>query len=115
MLLAFALARRRAFGGSLFAVALRMYGALSDDCGRVELGWSLEPDESGGETFTISWRERGGPAVTAPSRAGFGSTVICQVAKESLGAKVELNYASTGLVWRLQCPAREIMASVSFV
>ncbi len=85
------------------------YGALSNDSGRVEVEWSLEPEEGGGETFVISWRERGGPVVTAPSRAGFGSTVLCRVAKESLDAQVELNYASTGLFWRLQCPAGEVM------
>ncbi len=83
------------------------YGALSDGCGRVEVNWSLERGKDGGKTFAISWRERGGPPVAAPVRAGFGSTVLCQVAKESLDAKVELDYASTGLVWRLQCPAGE--------
>ncbi len=57
----------------------------------------------------INWRERGGPAVTAPAKAGFGSTVLCQVAKESLDAQVELNYASAGVTWRLQCPAGEVM------
>ncbi len=57
----------------------------------------------------INWRERGGPAVTAPAQAGFGSTVLCQVAKESLDAQVELNYASAGVTWRLQCPAGEVM------
>ena len=85
------------------------YGALSDDRGRVEVSWSLEPEEGGGETFVISWRERGGPAVRAPARTGFGSTVLRRVAKESLDAQVELDYASTGLVWRLQCPAREVV------
>ncbi len=86
------------------------YGALSDGCGRVEVVWRLERGKDG-ETFVISWRERGGPPVTAPVRAGFGSTVLCQVAKESLEAKVELNYASTGLVWRLQCRAGEVIDS----
>ncbi len=85
------------------------YGALSDGCGGVEVDWSLECGKDGGDTFAIGWRERGGPAVTAPVQAGFGSTVLCQVAKESLDAKVELNYASTGLVWRLQCPAAEVI------
>ncbi|MGA7327323.1 MAG: HWE histidine kinase domain-containing protein, partial [Rhodomicrobium sp.] len=85
------------------------YGALSDDSGCVEVSWSLEPKEGGAKTFVISWRERGGPAVTAPSQAGFGSIVLCRVAKESLDAQVELDYASTGLVWRLQCPVAEVM------
>ncbi|MGA7328649.1 MAG: MASE1 domain-containing protein [Rhodomicrobium sp.] len=85
------------------------YGALSNGGGHVDVGWSLEPGESGAEIFVISCRERGGPAVTPPARSGYGSTVLCKVAKESLDAKVELNYASTGLVWRLQCAARRVI------
>lgn len=85
------------------------YGALSNDGGRVELVWSLEPREGGGETFTITWREFGGPAVKAPARGGFGTTVLCRVARESLDAQVELNFAPTGLVWRMRCPAAEVV------
>ncbi|MGB8737271.1 MAG: HWE histidine kinase domain-containing protein [Rhodomicrobium sp.] len=85
------------------------YGALSDGCGRVEVDWSLERGGGRGAIFVISWRERGGPPVVAPVRAGFGSIVLCQVAKESLDAKVELNYASTGLVWQLRCPVAEVI------
>ncbi len=85
------------------------YGALSDSRGRVEVSWSLEQGKDGGKTFVISWRERGGPPVVAPVQAGFGSTVLCQVAKESHDGEVELNYASTGLVWRLKCPAAQVI------
>ncbi len=90
------------------------YGSLSDSSGRIELSWSLEPGEGGAETFVISWRERGGPDVMAPARRGFGSTVLCRVAKESLDAQVELDYPSTGLVWRLQCAAGEVMETGRF-
>ncbi len=85
------------------------YGALSDSSGRVEVCWSLEPRDGGGETFVIRWRERGGPSVRVPATAGFGSTVLCRVANESLGAQVELDYACTGVVWRLRCPAGEVI------
>ena len=84
------------------------YGALSDCSGRVEVCWRLESGGDVGGTFAISWRERGGPFVRAPVSSGFGSTVLCRVAKESLDAQVELDYASTGLVWRLRCPAVEV-------
>jgi two-component sensor histidine kinase len=91
------------------ATNARKYGALSNDSGRVDIGWSLEPGEDGEKTFVITWRESGGPAVAVPTRAGFGSAVLCQVAKESFGAEVELKYAATGVVWRLQCAAREVL------
>jgi two-component sensor histidine kinase len=85
------------------------YGALSNDCGRVEVSWSLAPEEDGGEAFVITWRESGGPAVRVPSRAGFGSTVLGRVSQDSLEAQVELDYAATGFVWRLRCPAKKAL------
>jgi hypothetical protein len=80
----------------------------TDGSGRVEVCWRLEPGYDGGGPFVISWRERGGPFVRVPASTGFGSTVLRRAAKESLDAQVELDYASTGLVWRLQCPAGKV-------
>jgi PAS domain S-box-containing protein len=85
------------------------YGALSGDGGRIEVDWGLEPGKDGEEIFVISWHERGGPRVSPPARTGFGSTVLRHVARESLDAEVKLDYASTGLVWQLKCPAGEVM------
>jgi len=85
------------------------YGALANDTGQVELHWDVKPGNGGGETFVMSWRERGGPVVTVPSRAGFGSTILSWVAKKSFDTQVELIYAPTGLLWRLQCAAKEII------
>ena len=85
------------------------YGALSVAEGRVAIGWGVEGDGAGGETFTISWREQGGPPVAPPSREGFGSTVIGALAESSLDAKVELDFLKTGLSWRLHCPAAGVI------
>jgi len=88
------------------------YGTLSIDTGRIEVSWSLEPGDAAGESFVMSWRESGGSVlVTSPARRGFGWTVLCQVAKESLDAEVKLDFASSGLVWRLQCPSAEVMGT----
>jgi PAS domain S-box-containing protein len=80
------------------------YGALSDESGRVDLGWKTVQSAEGEEVFVIEWIERGGPPAAAPSSRGFGSTVICRLAERSLDANVELHFPSTGLTWRLQCP-----------
>jgi hypothetical protein len=40
-----------------------------------------------------------------PQRRGFGSTVVGLRAKLSVGGEVELDYAPSGVVWRLFCPA----------
>jgi len=76
------------------------YGALSTDAGRVDVGWRL-----GGDIFAMSWTERDGPPVRRPERRGFGSTVIDSMAKRAVSGEVELDYAQSGLEWRLTCPA----------
>jgi PAS domain S-box-containing protein len=76
------------------------YGALSSDTGRVDISWGAH-----GETFTMSWTERDGPPVSAPQRRGFGSIVMKKMAERSVGGAVDLDYAPSGLTWRLTCPA----------
>jgi two-component sensor histidine kinase len=76
------------------------YGALSKDTGRLEIGWWTK-----GETFTISWTEREGPPVSAPERRGFGTVVMQEMAERSVDGKVDLEYAPSGVTWRLTCPA----------
>ena len=78
------------------------YGALSNDAGRLEVGWGLACAGGGEETFAMSWREKGGPPVAAPAKRGFGWTVISRLAMESLDAKVDLEFAPEGLSWRLR-------------
>jgi hypothetical protein len=53
----------------------------------------------------MSWTENEGPPVVAPTRCGFGSTVINTMAKHSLGGEVAIYYARSGLMWQLTCPA----------
>ncbi len=76
------------------------YGVLSTDAGRLEIGWGTE-----GETFTMSWTERDGPPVSPPQRRGFGGVVMKQMAEHSVDGRVELDYAPSGVTWRLTCPA----------
>jgi PAS domain S-box-containing protein len=82
------------------------YGALSTHGGRVEICW-----EASDETFTMSWTEREGPPVSAPKRRGFGTTVVERMAVRSLGGAVDLDYAPSGLTWRLTCPAGNVLDS----
>jgi two-component sensor histidine kinase len=75
------------------------YGALSTDVGRVDISWRTAND-----TFTMSWTELGGPPAAPPKRRGFGTVVMKAMAERSIGGKVELDYAPSGLTWRLTCP-----------
>ena len=84
------------------------HGALSNEVGSVEIAWQVNnqvPDN----LFTISWMERGGPPVVAPTSRGYGSTVIKSMAELNLDGEVQLHFASTGLNWRLACPATKIL------
>jgi two-component sensor histidine kinase len=46
-----------------------------------------------------------GSPVSPPERCGFGSTVVDVMAKRTVDGEVELDYAPSGLTWRLTCPA----------
>jgi PAS domain S-box-containing protein len=76
------------------------YGALSADRGRVHISWRTD-----GDTFTMSWTERDGPPVATPKRRGFGTIVMEAMTERSVDGTVDLDYAPSGLTWRLTCPA----------
>jgi PAS domain S-box-containing protein len=82
------------------------YGALSTDTGRVDIGWGTDA-----VTFTMSWVERNGPPVSAPKRRGFGTIVTHQMAERSLDGRVDVDYAPSGVTWRLSCPATNAQGS----
>lgn len=78
------------------------YGALSVPSGRVDVSWSVSAH---GAAFELAWRERGGPAVVAPARTGFGSRLIKTMLAKDFGGTVELRYEPDGLICVLQAPA----------
>jgi two-component sensor histidine kinase len=79
------------------------YGALSNDCGRVDIRWGVDGE------FTMGWSEHDGPKIDQPNRRGFGSTVVKGMAELSLGGEVDLDFARTGLRWRLVCPSSKVL------
>jgi PAS domain S-box-containing protein len=102
-------AAAQAIGFTLHELATNAgkYGALSEDAGRVEVQWRRD-----GETFTMTWIERNGPPVRPPEHGGFGTTVIEAMVKHALGGEVELDYAPSGLMWALTCPAANALDDV---
>jgi two-component sensor histidine kinase len=96
-------AAAQAIGLSLHELATNSgkYGALSTDGGRVDIRWGT----AGCNTFTMSWTEREGPPVSAPKQRGFGTVVMKAMAERTLGGTVDLDYAPSGVTWRLTCPA----------
>jgi two-component sensor histidine kinase len=57
----------------------------------------------------MSWIERNGPPARPPERKGFGSTVTASLVKQTLRGEVKLDYAPSGLEWRLTCPAENAL------
>lgn len=82
------------------------HGALSAPGGSVELRFSLDRD---GKFYTLTWRERGGPAVRAPARSGFGGTVLTRMAPLAIQGESVLDFTPEGLRYRLSAPLAEIM------
>ena len=78
------------------------YGALSDSSGSVRVDWQVDPDGS----CRILWRESGGPAVTAPRRRGFGSTIIERSIPHDLGGEARIDYLLSGVQASFVLPAK---------
>jgi hypothetical protein len=57
----------------------------------------------------MSRTEHEGPPVSAPKRRGFGTIVMESMAERSVNGKVDLDYAPSGLTWRLTCPAADAL------
>jgi PAS domain S-box-containing protein len=69
------------------------FGSLSTEVGRVEVTWRRTDD--GG--LELLWQESHGPAVTAPTRRGFGSTLLEKVTGRELGGSVKVDYRAEGV------------------
>ena len=79
------------------------YGGLSDS-GKVAVDWSLN---HGGD-LEIRWRESGGPAVQAPTRRGFGTTIISRSVPHDLGGTAAIRFALTGVEADFTIPAAHV-------
>jgi light-regulated signal transduction histidine kinase (bacteriophytochrome)/CheY-like chemotaxis protein len=79
------------------------YGSLSDS-GRVHIEWSRAPNGD----LLISWRESDGPPVQAPTRKGFGTTIIDRSIPYDLGGEARLEYKVTGVEAWFRIPAKHV-------
>ncbi|MFI4934167.1 MAG: PAS domain-containing protein [Caulobacterales bacterium] len=85
------------------------YGALSTETGRVEVKW--KPRAQGG--FELVWVERGGPSVSAPTRRGFGSTLLERVTGRELGGEARMEFRPDGVRATICADASSLAASPS--
>ncbi|MGE4080561.1 MAG: PAS domain S-box protein [Reyranella sp.] len=85
------------------------HGALANDAGRIDIAWSVSSD--GARTFRIVWSEREGPPVVAPTRTGFGRTVVERMITGTLGGCAVLQLMDSGAVWTFTCPSSSVLES----
>ena len=81
------------------------YGALSAAAGRVKLSWTVDAG-----MLHLQWVERGGPAVSAPTRRGFGTLLIAQSAKGE-GGDAQMICEAEGVSWKIMLPLSSSTAS----
>lgn len=80
------------------------YGAWSVPAGVVRVSWTVDRRGAQPPLLKLGWTERGGPAVTPPSREGFGRRVIERMVAQRLGGTVELAFDVEGISWTLSAP-----------
>jgi two-component sensor histidine kinase len=76
------------------------FGALSRPNGRVEIAWAVD-DQT--QRLRLTWTEKGGPPVGAPTRRSFGTRMMSSLGQQ-LNGKVDLAYEPTGFVYTLDVP-----------
>jgi two-component sensor histidine kinase len=79
------------------------YGALSTDKGRVRVAWTIA-DQEGQPELRLRWSEEDGPAVTPPSRRGFGSRLIERGLSHELGGEVHIDFRASGVICTIEAP-----------
>src|SRR5712672_4693099 len=76
------------------------FGALSVPAGRIEIAWTIDPDT---QRLRLTWTEKGGPAVVAPTRRSFGTRMMGSLGQQ-LDGQVQLAYHPTGFLYVLEVP-----------
>jgi two-component sensor histidine kinase len=77
------------------------YGAFRQPGGKVHIAWHRQE-----ERVRLVWQENGGPAVTPPTRKGFGTRLLQRSANYELGGKVDLHFPPEGVRCELEFPLR---------
>lgn len=73
------------------------YGALSIPGGRVSLMWTVD----GERRLVLTWTETGGPPVSPPDHAGFGTRMIERALFTPYNGHASLSYTSAGVHCRI--------------
>ncbi|MFC4172691.1 sensor histidine kinase [Microvirga sp. GCM10011540] len=87
------------------------HGSLSVPEGRVLVRWEVTTN-GGGSGLHLTWKEMGGPAVSQPSRTGFGSRLLQQGIARDLDGETHLDFAVEGLGCRMLVSLSDAQATI---
>jgi two-component sensor histidine kinase/CheY-like chemotaxis protein len=82
------------------------FGALSVPGGSIDIAWNVDETK---QRLAMTWSEKGGPSVSAPSRQSFGTRLIGSLGQQLKG-QVKLDYDPTGFVYALNVPMTSLVA-----
>ena len=82
------------------------FGALSVPAGRIEIVWKIDEEK---QRLHLTWSEKNGPMVHAPSRQSFGTRLMGSLGQQLKG-EVKLAYDATGFVYVLNVPMASLVA-----
>jgi two-component sensor histidine kinase len=106
----------RITSGAVIALAMTLnelctnttkFGALSVPVGRIEIVWKIDEES---QRLYLTWSEKNGPTVHAPSRQSFGTRLIGTLGQQLKG-EVKLAYDATGFVYVLNVPMASLVAA----
>jgi two-component sensor histidine kinase len=84
------------------------FGALSVPAGSIDIAWKIDEEM---QRLQLTWSEKGGPSVSAPSRQSFGTRLIGSLGQQLKG-QIKLAYDPTGFVYTLGVPMTSLVAPV---
>jgi two-component sensor histidine kinase/DNA-binding response OmpR family regulator len=105
----------RITSGAVIALAMTLnelctnttkFGALSVPAGRIEIVWRIDEAK---QRLHLTWSEKNGPPVHAPSRQSFGTRLMGSLGQQLKG-EVNLAYDAAGFVYGLNVPMASLVA-----
>lgn len=90
----------------------RQHGSLSTPGGQVLVDWRVDEDNQS-RNLHLSWREVGGPKISADQSSGFGRALI-EKSLRSHGAEAHMRFEPGGLVFSINLPLPRFVPGASF-
>jgi PAS domain S-box-containing protein len=88
------------------------HGALSGRKGSVSIRWHWLPNGKAHDRLVIEWQETGGPVIDAPSKSGYGTSVIGELIPHELGGTVDFELTADGARCKFEIPIKWLNSSV---